>query len=593
MRKRAMKKGKFFFGVILAVMMFAQSGNVVAAEDEIIREDRMTQEEIEELHLCNTLDAPQELTIAKEKQGYQAGDTVVSFLGDSITTYLDYTDYGVSGNYYNATIMPVEATWWMQILQKNNWSLGVNESLGGSRVTWDGQTEDSRYHVGKDYYMASDTRIVNLGKNGTPNKIFVFGGMNDILSQGEVEIGTVKENYSYGTVNNFADAYYTMLTKIEEQYPQAEIICLMPYHTIYSLNYKVIAQDTERVCAIIKDICDTKNILYADLRMVGLEGQNDMESRDYVHPNEKGMKKIADFVLKQMEPKYGLVEKKGKYYYYDENGEKVKNKMVEYEGNTYYFKEDGSAVTSKRMDDPTGQFKIYFDEKARMVKNKIQKDPDSEIVWYFDGDGHQVFDTFVRLENEVYYFDKEGNQYTGECYKDREGKMHFFRHDGTMIYNDYYFDGSWTYYLQYDGTPMKDRLTYDPEGTGVIYFDSEGHMLFNTFYYCKDVGYICYFAGDGRAYFDQITFVGDKVYYLNGNGKMEDSGWFQFANGRDYGYANADGTLFNSGFSYDPQGRVAFYHWNGMVARGMISDGRWYYDMDKKDGHYLGQFPVY
>ena len=47
-----------------------------------------------------------------------------------------------------------------------------------------------------------------------------------------------------------------------------------------------------------------------------------------------------------------------------------------------------------------------------------------------------------------------------------------------------------------------------------------------------------------------------------------------------------------TGFSYDPYGRVVFYHWNGMVARGLISDGVYYYNMDADDGHYLGQFPV-
>ena len=50
---------------------------------------------------------------------------------------------------------------------------------------------------------------------------------------------------------------------------------------------------------------------------------------------------------------------------------------------------------------------------------------------------------------------------------------------------------------------------------------------------------------------NQITFVGSSVYYLNANGAMEQSGWFQFANGLDYGFANSDGTLITTGFSYD------------------------------------------
>ncbi|WP_143524503.1 hypothetical protein [Roseburia sp. 499] len=73
---------------------------------------------------------------------------------------------------------------------------------------------------------------------------------------------------------------------------------------------------------------------------------------------------------------------------------------------------------------------------------------------------------------------------------------------------------------------------------------------------------------------------------------MEQSGWFQFANGRDYGYANGDGTLNTSGFYYDPWGRIVYCHWNGMVARGLITDGTTYYNMDMTDGHLIGVFPA-
>ena len=49
---------------------------------------------------------------------------------------------------------------------------------------------------------------------------------------------------------------------------------------------------------------------------------------------------------------------------------------------------------------------------------------------------------------------------------------------------------------------------------------------------------------------------------------MEQSGWFQYANHRDYGYANPDGTLKNTEFSYDAYGRVVYYQWNGMEWNG-------------------------
>lgn len=45
---------------------------------------------------------------------------VVSFLEDSITTYSGYTGYEERANYYRDEIMPIDATWWMQILNDNN-----------------------------------------------------------------------------------------------------------------------------------------------------------------------------------------------------------------------------------------------------------------------------------------------------------------------------------------------------------------------------------------------------------------------------------------------------------------------------------------
>ncbi len=180
--------------------------------------------------------------------------------------------------------------------------------------------------------------------------------------------------------------------------------------------------------------------------------------------------------------------------------------------------------------------------------------------------------------NDTFYQSDDGNL---RCYE-----------NGKLVTNEFKFDGTYTYYMQADGTPMKDRLTYHPDGEHIIYLDPEGHEVFTNFQYCPSVDYICYFDSQGYLYKDQITFVGDKTYYLNANGALEQNGWFQFANGLDYGWANGDGTLITTGFSADPYGRTVFYHWNGMVARGLITDGAYYYNMHTTDGHYLGQFPV-
>jgi alpha-tubulin suppressor-like RCC1 family protein len=199
---------------------------------------------------------------------------------------------------------------------------------------------------------------------------------------------------------------------------------------------------------------------------------------------------------------------------------------------------------------------------------------------------------WVKNKNGTYSYYKNGTIVKDKWVTGTDGQIRYVNKQGIMVTNEFAFDGSYTYYLQADGSPMKDRLTYHPDGEHIIYFDSDGHEVFQNFQYCPSVGYTCYFDSQGYIYKDQITFVGDKVYYLDENGRMKQNEWFSFANGRDVGYAEADGTLRSNGFGYDPWGRVVFYHWNGMVARGLISDGAYYYSMDTTDGHYLGQFPV-
>ena len=45
---------------------------------------------------------------------------------------------------------------------------------------------------------------------------------------------------------------------------------------------------------------------------------------------------------------------------------------------------------------------------------------------------------------------------------------HYYLADGTMVKNAFFCDGTYTYFLQADGTPMKDRLTYHPDGVQII-----------------------------------------------------------------------------------------------------------------------------
>ena len=146
----------------------------------------------------------------------------------------------------------------------------------------------------------------------------------------------------------------------------------------------------------------------------------------------------------------------------------------------------------------------------------------------------------------------------------------YYKVNGEVKKDVFFFDGAYTYYLQANGTPMKSRLTYHPNGVAVIYFDENGHEVFNSFVNVKQsitgeaVDDICYFDASGYMYQDKLTYGqnGDSnLYYINPCGVMQRGGYFTFPNG-DLGYAEANGALMTNQDSYSPAG--ALVHFDGM-----------------------------
>ena len=168
---------------------------------------------------------------------------------------------------------------------------------------------------------------------------------------------------------------------------------------------------------------------------------------------------------------------------------------------------------------------------------------------------------------------------------DFDGK-HYYLSDGTMVTDAFFCDGTYTYYLQADGTPMKDRLTYHPDGLHVIYFDENGHEVFSDFANVRksisgeSVDDYCFFDVNGYLYVDVVTYdkEGKNLYYANQYGVLERGKWFQFSdtvmcadgtpwNGAagNFGYANADGTLMVNTYTYDWEGRLCYMQGNGVA----------------------------
>lgn len=162
--------------------------------------------------------------------------------------------------------------------------------------------------------------------------------------------------------------------------------------------------------------------------------------------------------------------------------------------------------------------------------------------------------------------------------------------------NTFVSDGKYTYYYQADGTPMKNRLTYHPDGKHVIYFDENGHEVFDSFTKVKtgiggdDMGddAYCYFDTNGYMYVNTVTYdlKGEKLYYINPYGLMEHNGWFGFYDNAGYGnsgkawelnashigFANYDGTLSINELKHNASGMAYYLQGNGEGIRRKSDD---------------------
>lgn len=162
--------------------------------------------------------------------------------------------------------------------------------------------------------------------------------------------------------------------------------------------------------------------------------------------------------------------------------------------------------------------------------------------------------------------------------------------NGEVDKNEFISDGTFTYYVQNDGTVMKDRLTYHPDGQHVIYFDAEGHEVFNAFTHPSSSvegkaipdGEQYYFNVYGYMYVNTVTYdvTGTKLYYINPYGQLEHNGWFLFDADANYGddgskwaftgshlgFANYDGTLLHDAATFDYNGTPCYMQGNGEAA---------------------------
>ena len=132
--------------------------------------------------------------------------------------------------------------------------------------------------------------------------------------------------------------------------------------------------------------------------------------------------------------------------FYDESGERIENRIVLHEGK--YYRADRYGNTYKVQDDPAEQIPTnlknsfytsptgktyYFDENGEMVKNQFISY--SEYTFYFGEDGTAYENGLFKIGKYYYYFGEYGELYR-ETIVNYKGKTYYANWYGVVNIKD-------------------------------------------------------------------------------------------------------------------------------------------------------------
>ena len=240
---------------------------------------------------------------AEETAGVSAGK-VFSVMGDSISTFAGYIPVADGFNREHLPRYPqddlltdVNETWWMQVVAELDGKLGINDSWRGATVS--GGHPVTTGDTGENAAMSNLTRIKNLGSNGTPDVIMLYGGTNDLAHVEKV--GAFDPNTAPTQVNltitkwdNLVEAYAHTLLRMRHYYPDAVILAMLPTYTKSYYSDEKLAQAN----AELAKVCEHYGVPYVDLRDSGVKAEH---LPDGIHPGEEGMDLITAAVVEALE----------------------------------------------------------------------------------------------------------------------------------------------------------------------------------------------------------------------------------------------------------------------------------------------------
>lgn len=223
------------------------------------------------------------------------GINAVSFIGDSITTYKDWSNnsthnFTIGGNAlwypnnnYIGADMAVESTWWHRVATELGYTLCVNNSWSSSIVT-DPQT-----------YSVRAKNLHNTEKGFSPDAVVIYMGINDYaigIDVGDFDGSTTPS----ANPKTFSEAYGRLIHTVANTYPGVEIYCC----TLIPDGKRINTRDAfDKYNEAIRTVAENMGATVVDLYSEsGITADNvSLYTVDKLHPNSAGMKMIADVVI--------------------------------------------------------------------------------------------------------------------------------------------------------------------------------------------------------------------------------------------------------------------------------------------------------
>ena len=261
--------------------------------------------------------------------------------------------------------------------------------------------------------------------------------------------------------------------------------------------------------------------------------------------------------------------------YYFLNGQIVKNQIINVDGNKYYFDADGKKYNGSF----TFEGKNYITDQNGIVIEQADGwyqslDTDS---WYYFKNGSAIFDQFLTLNNNTYYFSTNGEMQTGVFSKiitedyNSYSKYYLADNNGHIIYDKGWIQNNFNWY----------------------YIDDDGLLKSDTWY--EENGKKYYFNYNAALVYGLNDLYGD-FYYFDSNGVLVDNlgkfkGWKNFHNVWYYSDGTSQRYTGKVGNYYVNYGVMKtncvvddkyYVDYNGEIRKGWISDGNstytnWYY----------------